>query len=518
MALTRAGTPGAGGVGPGSAGAGSVLVVDVGTSSVRTAVVDAGGRVGRVHQAPLVTATPAPGMVELDAAALATTVCELAAATLADAGPVQGVGIANQRSTTVVWERSSGRPVAPAVGWQDLRTVLTCLTLQAEGIRLAPNMSATKVAAILDEVDPDRRRDGELCFGTLDSWIAWTLAGGSDRPGGGLHVTDATNAGVTGLVAPGEGGRWDQWDRRVLEALRIPEAMLPRIVDTVGVVAPCTALPGAPGLAALCGDQQASLVGQGCTLPGTAKATFGTGGMLDLCTGAEPPTHAGRGPAGTFPVVAWQQAGRATWGVEAMMLTAGACVQWLSEDLGLIPDPASSAAVAGACERSGDVWFVPALLGMGTPVWDFGARGALLGVTRGTGRPEVVRAVLEGVAHRGADLLESAEADGAGTVASLRVDGGMSANPVFVQALADACGRPVDLSPELEATTRGAGILAGLALGTWDGMAAVADAYRPRASVAPRLSESDRQALRARWLDARDRAARTIPELSGIEF
>lgn len=497
---------------------GQVLVVDVGTSSVRTALVDASGRVDRVHHAPLASSTPAPGMVELDAGRLAGSVLELADATLEGAGPVAGVGVADQRATTVVWERSSGRPVAPAIGWQDLRTVLTCLTLQADGIRLAPNMSATKVAAILDQVDPDRRRGGDLCFGTLDSWIAWTLTGGPEGPGGGVHVTDATNAAVTGLVAPGEGGRWDRWDRTVLDALRIPEAMLPRIVDTAAPVAPCPVLDGAPTLGALCGDQQASLAGQGCVNPGTAKATFGTGGMLDLCTGDTAPARAGRGQAGTFPIVAWQLGGAVTWGVEAMMLTAGACVDWLCEDLGVLPDPAASAEVAGAAGTSGDVWFVPALLGMGTPVWDFGARGALLGLTQGTGRPELVRAVLEGVAHRGADLLEAAEADAATAVPSLRVDGGMSANPVFVQALANACGRPVELSPELEATTRGAGLLAGLALGTLPDLDALAGAYRPRATVAPRLSESDRLTLRARWLDARDRAARTIPELSGIEF
>jgi glycerol kinase len=501
-----------------SASTEGILVVDVGTSSVRTAVVR-GVSVGHVRQAPLATGAPAPGLVELDAAQLATTVLELAAATLEEAGPVDGVGIANQRATTVVWDRRTGTPVAPAIGWQDLRTVVTCLTLQAEGIRLAPNMSATKIAAILDAVDPDRARGGELCFGTLDSWVAWVLAGGPEGTGGGgVHVTDATNAAVTGLVAPGDGGRWDRWDARTLEALRIPAAMMPAIVDTTGVVAEATALDGAPPICALAGDQQASLFGQGCTRPGMAKITFGTGGMLDLCTGRLAPAYAGRGPAGTFPIVAWQRGGRVTWGVEAMMLTAGSCVDWLREDLGVIDDAASSATVAAGCETSGGVWFVPALMGMGTPVWDFGARGTLLGLTRGSGRPEVVRAVLEGVAHRGADLLEAAEADAGATVATLRVDGGMSANPVFVQALADACGRPVELSPELEATTLGAGMLAGLALGAWAGTDEVADAYRPRATVPPRLSGSDRQAERARWLEARGRAERTIPELSGIDF
>ncbi|MGH8979815.1 MAG: FGGY family carbohydrate kinase, partial [Acidimicrobiales bacterium] len=402
------------------------------------------------------------------------------------------------------------------IGWQDLRTVGTCLALQADGIRLAPNMSATKYAAILDAVDPERRRAATLCAGTVDSWVAWTLAGGPAGPGGGLHVTDASNAAVTGLLGPGD-GRFDRWDASVCEALRIPLEMLPAIVDSTGELAPAAALDGAPPICALVGDQQASLVGQGCTLPGTAKATFGTGGMLDLCTGAAPPARAARGPAGTYPIVAWRAGGVCTWGAEAMMLTAGTCVDWLV-DLGIVEHAEQTAAVAGACEDTGDVWFVPAFMGMGTPVWDFGARGTVIGITRGTGRPELVRAVLEGVAHRGADLLEAAEADGARTVARLRVDGGMSANPVFLQALADACGRPVDVSREREATALGAGMLAGIATGVWDGTDALAAAYRPRGVVEPRLDEDGRQALRARWLEARDRAARTIPELSGIDF
>jgi glycerol kinase len=497
-----------------------ILVVDVGTSSVRASVVRPDATVDHVHQALLTTATPAPGLAEVDARRLADAVLEVAAATLAASGPVDGVGIAAQRATTVVWDRATGEPVAPAIGWQDLRTVVTCLSLQSEGIRLAPNMSATKLAAILDAVDPERVRAtaGALCAGTVDSWVAWTLSGGPAGPGGGVHVTDATNAAVTGLLAPGPAGRFDEWDTRVCEALRIPQAMLPAIVDSTGAVAPAMALPGAPPICTLLGDQQASLVGQGCTLPGSAKATFGTGGMLDLCTGPEPPTRAARGPAGTFPIVAWRSKGVCTWGAEAIMLTAGTCVDWLVEDLGIVAAPAETAAVAGACEDTGGVWFVPAFMGMGTPVWDFGARGTLLGVTRGTGRPELVRAVLEGVAHRGADLLEAAEADGGHCVSRLRVDGGMSANPVFVQALADACGRPVELSRELEATSLGAGMLAGIATGVWAGTEEIAAAYRPRAVVEPRLDVDGRRALRARWLEVRDRAARTIPELSGIDF
>ena len=504
----------------GKAADGAVLVVDVGSSGVRAGIVRPNGSVEHARHAALATSAPAPGLAELDGTQLAAAVVELATGVLAEYGPVAAVGVATQRATALVWDRRTGAPVAPAIGWQDLRTVVTCLVLQADGIRLAPNMSATKIAAILDDVDPDRARAeaGELCAGTVDSWVAWVLAGGPERAGGGLHVTDATNAAVTGMLAAGDTSRWDTWDARVLTALRIPEPVLPSVVDSCGVLGEASALPGSPPICALIGDQQASLVGQGCTRPGLAKATFGTGGMLDLCTGAEAPARAARQASGTFPIVAWRRAGELTWGSEAIMLTAGACVDWLRDDMGLVATAADTEALALSCEPTRDVWFVPALMGLGTPVWDFGARGTLVGLTRGSGRAHVVRAVLDGVAHRGADLLEAAEADGAARVPTLRVDGGMSANRFFVQALADACGRPVELSRELEATTLGAGLLAGVALGTLSGTEEIADAYRPKGVVEPRLSELTHRELRSRWLEARERAARTIPELSGIEF
>lgn len=493
-------------------GAGSLLVVDVGTSAVRAAVVRPDATVDHAQHLELLPDSPAPGLVELDAGRLAESVRRVAEAVLSAGGPVAGVGIANQRATTVVWDRRTGVPVAPAIGWQDLRTVGTCLALQADGIRLAPNASATKLAAILDEVDPDRRRAAdELCFGTVDTWVAWTLAGG---PGPGLHVTDATNAGVTGLVRPDLSG----WDDRVLEALRIPRSMLPRIVDSSGELGRAESLAGSPPICGMAGDQQASLIGQGCVRAGMAKATFGTGGMLDLCTGTDRRAGSGMGPAGTIPIAAWRRSGVLAWGVEAVMLSAGTCVEWLRDDLGILPDAAASAEVAAACDDTGDVWFVPALLGLGTPVWDFGARGTLLGLTRGTGRPALVRAVLEGVAHRGADLLEAAEADTGLQVGALRVDGGMTANPVFVQCLADAVGHPIEIAPVLEATTLGAGFLAGMAVGTWSGEDDVAAAYTSRATVEPSRPASERAGRRERWLAARQRAEGTIPELSGITF
>lgn len=479
----------------------SVLVVDVGTSGVRAAVVRPDARIAVELHRELLPSSPAPGLVEFDARALASTALELARAVLAEAGPVDAVGISNQRASTVVWDRATGEPVGPGIGWQDLRTLGRCLELRAEGIVVAPNMSATKLEHLLAAADPHRQRD--LCFGTVDSWLAWTLTGGE------RHVTDATNAAVTGLQTAGDPG----WDARVLEALRIPEHVMPEIVDTTTAIGEARALPGAPPLTALVGDQQASLAGQGCVRRGDAKITFGTGGMLDCNLGGHPPAFVDRrGPAGTFPIVSWRHGGSVTWGIEAIMLAAGTNIEWLRDDLGLIASAAESHELAASCPDSGGVWYVPAPLGLGTPRWDYGARGALFGLTRGSGRAEVVRAVLEGVAHRGADLVEAAEADAGVTIPVLRVDGGMSDNPTFVQALADASGRPVEVSPVREATTLGAALLAGLHAGHHAGLDDLADTWAPRTRVEP-LGRLDRE----RWREACSRAERWIPELSGID-
>jgi glycerol kinase len=480
---------------------GAILVVDVGTSGVRAAIVAPDGAVTAVRQRQVLPSTPAPGLVEFDAAALAAASLDVARAALADGGPVAAVGITNQRASTVVWDRATGEPVGPGLGWQDLRTVGACLVWQSEGLRFAPNESATKLAHLLDEADPDRRRD--LCFGTVDTWVAWHLSGGD------LHVTDLSNAAVTGLTRGDASG----WNPSVLEALRVPESALPALVDTSGVIGPARSLDGAPPIAALAGDQQASLVGQGCVRPGLAKITFGTGGMLDVCAGPDRPVFDRQGEYGTFPIVAWRRDGELTWGVEAVMLAAGSNVEWLRDDVGVIATAEESHVVAAGCETTGGVVYVPALLGLGTPRWDYGARGTLLGITRGTGRPEVVRAVLEGVAQRGADLVEAAEADTGRAIPRLRVDGGMSANPTFVQALADATQRPVEVSPEREATTLGAGFLAGLAVGTWSGWDDIAASWRPRTVVEPA-----RDLDRDRWREAVERAAGWEPSLSAISF
>jgi glycerol kinase len=479
----------------------SLLVIDVGTSSLRAAVVRPDATIGAEERRPFLPATPEPGLVQFDAAELARLAIEVANHVLASAGPVEAVGITNQRASTVVWDRATSEPVGPGIGWQDLRTVGTCLVLQADGLFLAPNASATKAAWLLDTFDPDRTRD--LCVGTVDSWLAWQLSAGA------LHVIDATNAGVTGLLR----GDCSDWDDAVLDALRIPRTSLPTIVDSSGTLGPAVVLTGAPPIAALVGDQQSSLLGQGCVHRGDAKITFGTGGMLDLHLGSERPRFDKQGTGGCFPIVTARHSGELSWGVEAVMLAAGTNVEWLRDDLGIIDTAAQSHDVASQCEHTDGVVYVPALLGLGAPHWDHGARGALLGLTRGSGRPQIVRAVLEGVAQRGADLVASAETDSGLSIPALRIDGGMSDNPTFVQALADATQRPVEVSPVREATTLGAAFLAGLTTGTWSGWDDIAATWKPARTVEPG-APLDRE----RWRVAVERAAGWIPELSTLSF
>jgi glycerol kinase len=342
-----------------------------------------------------------------------------------------------------------------------------------------------------------------LCVGTVDSWIIWTLTDGA------VNVTDPSNAGVTGLFSVDS----LDWDDALLAKLNIPRSALPRVVDSSGPIAPATALEGAPMICGIAGDQQASLIGQGCVRPGPAKITFGTGGMLDLVIGPDRPVTAMRSASGTFPIVTWRRGEETMWGLEAIMLSAGTNVEWLRDDLGIIDSVAASHDIAQQCSDTDGVVYVPALLGLGTPHWDYGARGTLLGITRGTGRAHIVRAVLEGIAQRGADLVDAAEAETGVTIPSLRIDGGMSANPTFIQALANATQRSVEISPVLEATTLGAAFLAGLAVGIWNGWDDVAATWKPLRAVEP-----NGEAQRERWAVAVDRARSWHSDLSSFDF
>lgn len=475
----------------------SILVIDVGTSGVRALVVHPDGTTGHEHHTDLLPTSPAAGLVEFDPAAMWDASRAVAEAALADAGHVEAVGVTNQRASTAIWDARTGAPLGPGLGWQDLRTVGRCLELRAQGISAAPNQTSTKAEWLLHQTDVDRDR---VRIGTVDSWLVWNLTGGA------VHATDVTNAAVTGLYDVAR----DRWDPDLLGRLGIPTGALPRVVDTVGGIGPASALTGSPPIAAIVGDQQASLIGQGCIDPGQAKVTFGTGAMLDQCLEGPPPA---RTPAGTFPIVTLRHHGRTSFGLEAVMLAAGTAVEWLRDGLGLIDHAASSAEVAGTVDHTDGVIFVPSLSGTGSPDWDHGARGLLIGVTRGTTRAHVVRAVLEGVAHRGADLVDATEEATGATIDALRVDGGMSRNTVFVQALADAVQRPIEVSAEREATALGAGILASVAVGTWPDLEAATSA-RP----APAVVRPSRTLDRERFAEARHRAGGWIPELSSLDL
>ena len=310
------------------------------------------GSLSGERRAPALPQTPAPGLVEFDADALATSALALATQSIEADGPADGVAITNQRASTVVWNPATGRAVAPGQGWQDLRTVGDCLVLAADGLRLAPNHSATKVANILGQVDPDRSTG--LLSGTIDTWLAWSLSGGS------TFVTDASNASLTGLATNAA----DAWNAAVLDALNIPPESLATIGDSLGALGTLDLLPGAPPLLAVLGDQQASMIGQGAVVPDAAKITFGTGGMLDVCTPGDRPAVP-RTTAGCFPIAGWSAGGQRTWALEAIMLSAGTNVEWLRDDLGIIDDTAQSDELAASVDDADGVVFVPAPLGLG---------------------------------------------------------------------------------------------------------------------------------------------------------
>jgi len=486
-----------------------LLVIDVGTTGLRAAVVDDSLTIRALEYRPCPPSTPAPGLVEFDAVEMAALTLDAATTVLERTGAaVDAVGVTTQRASVVVWDRGTGVPVAPGLGWQDLRTIGECMTAKAEhGLALAPNQSATKIAWILANTPGLDGRD--LCAGTVDAWIAWTLTDGA------IHASDQTNSSATTNGLRSVDGR--SWNRVVCEALGVPVGILPDVFDTAAGYGEATALPGAPPITAMVGDQQASLVGQGCVRPGRAKITFGTGGMLDVCTGQSGPVDARRHDAGTYPLPLWSIGGELAWGVEGIMLSAGTNVEWLRDDLGILDTSEQSHDVAARCTDTGGVVYVPALLGLGTPHWDYGARGALLGVTRGTERSHVVRAVLEGVAHRGADLVEAARADTGVDIHTVRIDGGMSRNPTFARALADAIGSPIEVAPVAESTTIGAAFLAGLGAGAWSSIDDVDRLWQPAAVVEP-AADVDRAATRARWTDALARSAGWHAELSMLDF
>lgn len=500
----------------------AVLVVDVGTSGLRAALVDTAGTIIDFHYVAQPPSTPSPGLVEFDAMQLYEAAVDAATTVVRrnERVAVSSLGITNQRASVIAWNARTGEPIGPGIGWQDLRTVVECITAKAEhGLAIAPNQTATKAAWLLAN-NATGTPVGDLRFGTIDTWLTWKLSGGA------AFVTDHTNAAVTGLVDV----ETVDWDSRVCAIFGLPVECLPRVVASREVVGHVAGHPGLDGiaLAARIGDQQSSLVGQGCIAPGRTKITFGTGGMLDMYTGKVGPTEAKRTVFGTFAIVAFSLDGDSRdihWGTEAIMLSAGTNVEWLCTDMGLISSPQESDEVARAAGGTEGVNYVPALLGLGTPDWDYGARGTLTGLTRGTNRGHIVRAVLEGIAHRGADLLDTALRDaasrGVDAPDSLRVDGGMSRNATFVQLLADATGRTVEVSPVSEATTLGAAYLAGTARNTdalWPSLDAAVSTWVPATTVTPSINAATRAAARTNWAETLRSAKAWIPDLTALDF
>ena len=484
-----------------------VLALDQGTTSSRALLFDDAGRVAASAQREFTQHFPQPGWVEHDAGEIWETQLACAREALARAGvapsDVAAIGITNQRETTVVWDRATGEPVARAIVWQDRRTADVCDRLRADGhedavrartgLVLDPYFSGTKLAWLLDHVEGarDRAEAGELAFGTVDAWLLWKLTGGR------VHATDVTNASRTLLF---DIHRLD-WSDAQLDLLRVPRAVLPDVRPSSGRFGETDALGGAIPITGIAGDQHAALFGQRCTRPGMAKNTYGTGCFLLYQTGPEPVASQN----GLLTTLAWQLDGRpAQYALEGAVFVAGAAVQWLRDELAIIERAADVEALAASVPDSGGVVVVPAFTGLGAPHWDAYARGAVLGLTRGTSAAHLARATLDGVAHQSADLLDAMTADAGAPLAELRVDGGMTQNGLLMQTQADLLGVPV-VRPEVpETTALGAAFLAGLGAGVWtdadlDAVWHESARWTPHPDARP-------EASRARWRRGVERA------------
>jgi glycerol kinase len=473
-----------------------ILAVDQGTTGTTCLVVDESLRaVGRGYR-EITQHFPQPGWVEHDPEELWASVLATAEEALAAAGigarELTAIGITNQRETTVVWERASGRPVHPAIVWQDRRTAARCAGLPARlvrertGLVCDPYFSATKLEWILGRAGIPQDR---LAFGTVDAWLAWRLTRGT------THVTDPTNASRTMLLDLSTG----TWDDDLLELFSVDRALLPTVVPSSGVVAEATLLGATIPLAGIAGDQQAALFGQGCVAPGDVKATYGTGTFVLANVGG----LAGPVAPGLLKTAAATPAGAAAqFAAEGSVLVGGAALQWLRDGLGLIESAAESERLAREAGTTGGVFFVPALTGLGSPHWEPDARGLIGGLTRGTTRAQIVRAALEAMAHQVADIVEVLPVE-AGV---LRADGGATANGFLMQLQADLIGVPIEVSAEADATALGAAALAGLAVGTWPDVGALGPLLRRGARYEPSADAGEAAEERAAWKHALLRA------------
>ena len=485
-----------------------ILALDQGTTSSRAIVFDRRGMALGSAQQEFRQIFPQPGWVEHDATEIWATQSGVMHEALARAGisarDVAAIGITNQRETTIVWERASGHPIAPAIVWQDRRTAPMCDALRERGeaARIAAKtglvidayFSGTKLAWLLEHVPGARARAerGELAFGTVDSWLVWQLSGGR------VHVTDASNASRTLLFDIHTG----DWDDDLLRIFGVPRSMLPRVVDSSGGCATTTIGAASIPIAGIAGDQQAALFGQACVEPGLAKNTYGTGCFVLLNTGKVAVASANN----LVTTVAWRRSGALDYALEGSVFIGGAVVQWLRDGLQIIRSAAEVEALAASVDDNGGVYFVPAFTGLGAPHWDAYARGAMFGLTRGSTAGHIARAALESIAFQSADVLDAMQKDAGITLTELRVDGGAAANDLLMQFQADILGVPVVRPKVLETTVLGAAYLAGLAVGYWPDTNAITANRLIDRRFEPQMPRDRIHTLRGDWKKAVERA------------
>ncbi len=485
-----------------------LLAIDQGTTSSRAIVFDQSGTSVATDQREFHQHFPSDGWVEHDATEIwesTLAVCRSALDKAAiKASELAGIGITNQRETTVIWERASGKPIHRAIVWQDRRTASLCTKLKTDGyedivvertgLLIDPYFSATKIAWLLDNVEGARARAeaGELAFGTVDSWLLWNLTGGRS------HYTDATNASRTALFNIHE----QEWDNELLSLFRVPESLLPGVLDSAADYGETDAeWLGAPVMVAgIAGDQQAALIGQACFKPGMAKSTYGTGCFLMVNTGDK----ALRSENRLLTTVAYRLNGKPCYAVEGSIFVAGAAMQWLRDGLKLIAHANESSAYAETVGVDNQVYLVPAFTGLGAPHWDPHARGAIMGLTRDTGIGEIVTAGLQSVCYQTKDLARAIQNDGA-ALASLRVDGGMVVNDWLMQFLADILNVTVDRPRITETTALGAAYLAGLQTGVYSSLEQISELWECERQFHAGMRPALRESLYAGWLDAVER-------------
>ena len=481
-----------------------MLSLDEGTTGATVAVVGMDGAVRAKGYREITQHYPQPGWVEHDALEIWSAVQSAAQDSLREAGAkpadVRAVGITNQRETLVAWDRSTLEPLAPAIVWQDRRTASVCDALRAAGreervrevtgLVLDPYFTATKLAWMLEHVDGA----ANAAVGTVDSWLVARLSAGRD------HVTDASNASRTLLFDINRG----EWSQEMASLFGVTTANLPRVVDSSGEIS--TTDPGAFGgiaapITGIAGDQQAALFGQACTTVGMAKNTYGTGSFVLMQTG--PDRVASK--AGMLTTVAWRRAGRLSYALEGAIFITGAALQWLRDGLGIIASASEAGPIASSVPDSGGVFMVPAFVGLGAPHWDAYARGTIVGLTRGSGRAQIVRAAVESMAYQTRDVVEAMERDVGTTLLELRVDGGAAVMDVLCQFQADLLGIPVRRPRQTETTALGAAFLAGLGAGLWSD-SDLEGLWKLDREFEPRMSKDQADSLQSRWRDAVERS------------